>query len=66
VALTKVPKIKFVIIISGAMFGGSKYGAPKLAANAFSSSIKCPSLHFIGSLKIDNALFILSYTDSMI
>ncbi|XAR73460.1 hypothetical protein NMG60_11007432 [Bertholletia excelsa] len=35
VALTKVPKIKFVIIISGAKFGGSKFGLPKLAANAF-------------------------------
>jgi hypothetical protein len=65
VALTKVPKIKFVIIISGAKFGGSKYGAPKLAANALSSPIKCPSLHFIGNLKIDNAIFILYYTNSM-
>lgn len=48
VALTKVPKVKFLIIISGAKFGGSKYGAPKLAANAFVSPIKCPSLHFLG------------------
>ncbi|XP_059624208.1 rhodanese-like domain-containing protein 6 isoform X1 [Cornus florida] len=47
VALTKVPKIKFVIIISGAKFGGSKFGLPKLAANAFSSPVKCPSLHII-------------------
>ncbi|KAK3042929.1 hypothetical protein RJ639_001005, partial [Escallonia herrerae] len=48
VALTKVPKIKFVIIISGAKFGGSKLGLPKLAVNAFSSPVQCPSLHIIG------------------
>ncbi|KAL5820037.1 hypothetical protein ACOSQ3_024005 [Xanthoceras sorbifolium] len=48
VALTKAEKIKFVIIISGAKFGGIKFGQPKLAANAFSSPIHCPSLHFIG------------------
>ncbi|XP_055829057.1 uncharacterized protein LOC129898096 isoform X2 [Solanum dulcamara] len=48
VALTKVPKIKFVILISGAKFGGPTYGIPKLAANAFSSPINCPSLHFLG------------------
>ncbi|XP_009626524.1 uncharacterized protein LOC107819360 isoform X1 [Nicotiana tabacum] len=48
VALTKVPNIKFVIIISGAKFGGRELGLPKLAANAFSSPIECPSLHFIG------------------
>ncbi|XP_052195574.1 uncharacterized protein LOC127803413 isoform X1 [Diospyros lotus] len=59
VALTEVPKIKFVIVISGGKFGGServlggkydglKIGLPKLAANAFSSPLKCPSLHFIG------------------
>lgn len=49
VALTKVPKIKFVIIISGAKFGGPTYGIPKLVANAFSSTINCPSLHFLGT-----------------
>lgn len=47
-ALTKVPLIKFLIIISGAKFGGSKFGAPKLASNAFSSTIKLPSIHIIG------------------
>ncbi|KAH7860157.1 hypothetical protein Vadar_010020 [Vaccinium darrowii] len=52
VALTKVPKIKYVIIMSGAKFGGSisKFYCPKLAANAFSSPIKCPSLHIIGEV----------------
>ncbi|CAL5368460.1 unnamed protein product [Camellia sinensis] len=48
VALTRVPKIKCVIIISGGKFGGSKFSSPKLAENAFSSPIECPSLHFIG------------------
>ncbi|XP_043804581.1 esterase AGAP003155 isoform X2 [Manihot esculenta] len=48
VCLTKVPNIKFLIIISGAKLGGSKFGLPKLAANAFSSPVQCPSLHFIG------------------
>ncbi|XWS33381.1 hypothetical protein CRYUN_Cryun22dG0077200 [Craigia yunnanensis] len=48
VALTKVPRIKFAILISGAKFGGLKFGRPKLAANAFSALIECPSLHFIG------------------
>ncbi|KAG5529552.1 hypothetical protein RHGRI_030073 [Rhododendron griersonianum] len=48
VALTKVPRIKCVIIMSGAKFGGSNFGSPKLAANAFSSPLKCPSLHIIG------------------
>ncbi|XP_028091388.1 esterase C25G4.2-like isoform X1 [Camellia sinensis] len=48
VVLTRVPKIKCVIIISGGKFGGSKFSSPKLAENAFSSPIECPSLHFIG------------------
>ena len=49
VALTMVPKIKFLVIISGDKFGGAKFGMPKLASNAFSSPIDCPSLHFIGN-----------------
>nr|GMC62370.1 UPF0483 protein AGAP003155-like [Ipomoea batatas] len=47
-ALSKAAKIKFVIIISGAKFGGPKFGVPKLAANAFSHPLDCPSLHFLG------------------
>lgn len=47
-ALTRVPMIKFVIIISGAMFGGFEFGLPKQAADAYSSPIKLPSLHIIG------------------
>ncbi|KAG5574576.1 hypothetical protein H5410_054710 [Solanum commersonii] len=30
----------------GAKFGGPSFGVPKLAVNAFSSPINCPSLHF--------------------
>ncbi|KAJ8540147.1 hypothetical protein K7X08_026536 [Anisodus acutangulus] len=52
VAFTKVPKIKFVIIISGAKFGGIEFGCPNLAANAFASPIGIPSLHFIGEKEI--------------
>ncbi|XP_016500951.1 dihydrofolate reductase isoform X2 [Nicotiana tabacum] len=48
VVLTKIPNIKFVIIISGFKFGAPEFGCPKLAANAYSSPIECPSLHFIG------------------
>lgn len=42
-ALTKVPKIKFLIII-----GGAKLKNPLLAEKAFDSPIQCPSLHFLG------------------
>jgi len=49
VALGKVNKIKFLIVISGAKFGGRKYGMPKLAANPYSKQMDCPSLHFIGT-----------------
>lgn len=43
VALTKVPKIKFLIIIGGAMLK-----SPSLAEKAYGSPIECPSLHFLG------------------
>ncbi|KAF9687361.1 hypothetical protein SADUNF_Sadunf02G0085600 [Salix dunnii] len=43
VALTKVPKIKFLIIIGGAMFK-----SPSVAEKAYSSPVKCTSLHFLG------------------
>ncbi|CAI9109041.1 OLC1v1008778C1 [Oldenlandia corymbosa var. corymbosa] len=49
VALTKVPKIKFVIIISGAKLGGLLFpSSPQLAKNAFSTPIDIPSLHIVG------------------
>ncbi|KAL3728681.1 hypothetical protein ACJRO7_033287 [Eucalyptus globulus] len=69
VALTKVPKIKFVIIISGAKAGGAKYSAPKLAANAFAAPIKCPSLHFIGEKdfqKTEGLALIDSFVDPLV
>ncbi|KAL1349538.1 hypothetical protein AAHE18_07G165300 [Arachis hypogaea] len=43
VALTKVPKVKFLIII-----GGAKFRSPCVAEKAYSSLIRCPSLHFLG------------------
>uniref|UniRef100_A0A1J3FF01 Serine hydrolase domain-containing protein n=1 Tax=Noccaea caerulescens TaxID=107243 RepID=A0A1J3FF01_NOCCA len=43
IALQKVPKIKFVIII-----GGAKFKDTKVAENAYSSSVETPSLHFLG------------------
>ncbi|KAK2374209.1 dihydrofolate reductase [Trifolium repens] len=48
VAFQKISKIKFMILISGALFRGLKYGKPKLATHAFSKPIDCPSLHIIG------------------
>lgn len=45
VALTKVPKIKFLVIIGGAMFK-----APSIAEKAYASPIQCQSLHFLGIL----------------
>ncbi|KAF5769362.1 putative serine hydrolase FSH, alpha/Beta hydrolase [Helianthus annuus] len=52
VALTKVPKVKFLIIASGAKFGSSKFGIPKLASASFSTPITTPSLHIIGETDI--------------
>ncbi|KAK6258821.1 hypothetical protein SCA6_013295 [Theobroma cacao] len=48
VAFTKVPKIKFLIIISGFKLRELKHGPPKLLVNAFSAPVACPSLHLIG------------------
>nr|GEV91254.1 RNA-directed DNA polymerase, eukaryota, reverse transcriptase zinc-binding domain protein [Tanacetum cinerariifolium] len=39
VALSKVPKVKFVILASSAKIGGSKFGIPKLASDAYSTLI---------------------------
>ncbi|KAL3371616.1 hypothetical protein AABB24_008252 [Solanum stoloniferum] len=43
VGLTKVPKIKNLIII-----GGAKFQNKSVAEKAYSSAITCPSLHFLG------------------
>ncbi|KAK9270667.1 hypothetical protein L1049_026249 [Liquidambar formosana] len=44
-ALTKVPKIKFLIII-----GGAKLMSQSWAEKAYSSPIQCPSVHFLGEM----------------
>uniref|UniRef100_A0A165Z971 Serine hydrolase FSH domain-containing protein n=1 Tax=Daucus carota subsp. sativus TaxID=79200 RepID=A0A165Z971_DAUCS len=44
-ALTKVPKLKFLIIISGAKLRNEAW-----VDKAFSDIIRCPSLHFLGEL----------------
>lgn len=67
--LTKVPKIKFLILICGAKLGGSKFGAPPLATNAFSSPVKCPSLHVIGEndfLKTESIALLDSFVDPIV
>ncbi|XP_037477988.1 esterase C25G4.2-like isoform X1 [Triticum dicoccoides] len=42
-ALNRVPRVKYVMIISGA-----KIQSPALAAKAYANKINCASLHFIG------------------
>ncbi|KAK1302622.1 Rhodanese-like domain-containing protein 6 [Acorus calamus] len=42
-AITKVPKIKYVVII-----GGAKFQKPEVAEKAYASRIECPSVHFLG------------------
>ncbi|KAM0893661.1 hypothetical protein ACQ4PT_024948 [Festuca glaucescens] len=42
-ALSRVPRVKYVIVISG-----GRIRSPALAAKAYANKIKCPSLHFIG------------------
>ncbi|KAD7478486.1 hypothetical protein E3N88_01622 [Mikania micrantha] len=69
VALTKVPKVKFVIIISGAKFGGSKFGLPKLASDSFSTPITTPSLHLIGDtdfMKEESIGLLESFVDPLV
>jgi hypothetical protein len=43
VALTRVPKIKYLVII-----GGAKFQSPTVADKAYANKIACPSLHFLG------------------
>jgi len=42
-ALTKVPPLQFVIIVSG-----GKFKSNNISQAAYSSAIKCPSVHFLG------------------
>ena len=43
-ALTRVPKIKYLIII-----GGAKFQSPTVAEKAYANKVACRSLHFIGT-----------------
>ncbi|KAG7607393.1 Serine hydrolase FSH [Arabidopsis thaliana x Arabidopsis arenosa] len=68
-ALTKVPKVKFLVIISGAKIPGLMFGEPKAAVNAFSSPVRCPSLHFIGErdfLKIEGEVLVESFVEPVV
>ncbi|CAL9244957.1 unnamed protein product [Arabidopsis halleri] len=68
-ALTKVPKVKFLVIISGAKFPGLMFGEPKAAVNAFSSPVRCPSLHFIGErdfLKTEGEVLVESFVEPVV
>jgi hypothetical protein len=60
VALAKVPKIKFLIII-----GGAKLKAESVAEKAYSSPIQCASLHFLGTScsSVYIVLYVLSFFD---
>ncbi|EOA13872.1 hypothetical protein CARUB_v10026973mg [Capsella rubella] len=68
-ALTKVPKVKFLVIISGAKLPGLIFGEPKAAVNAFSSPVRCPSLHFIGErdfLKTEGEALVKSFVEPVV
>ncbi|KAG8064750.1 hypothetical protein GUJ93_ZPchr0004g39536 [Zizania palustris] len=63
-ALTKVPKIKYLIII-----GGAKFLSPTVAEKAYANKIKCPSVHFLGDndfLKTYGEKLVESYVDPFI
>lgn len=64
VALTKVPKIKYLVII-----GGAKFQSPAVAEKAYAAKIKCPSLHFIGEtdfLKKHGEALIEEFVDPLV
>ncbi|KAJ4714505.1 Serine hydrolase FSH [Melia azedarach] len=68
-ALTKVPPLKFVMLISGSKFGYKTFGTPKLAVNAYSTPIQLPSLHFIGDkdfLKKENLGLLDAYLNPVV
>ncbi|XP_047069110.1 esterase AGAP003155-like [Lolium rigidum] len=64
-ALTRVPKIKYLIIIGGARFRG----AHTIAEKPYANKIKIPSLHFLGDndfLKDGGEKLIESFVDPFI
>ncbi|CAH2043353.1 unnamed protein product [Thlaspi arvense] len=68
-ALTKVPKVKFLVIICGAKYPGLNFGQPKAAVTAFSSPVRCPSLHFIGErdfLKTEGEVLAKSFVEPVV
>ncbi|KAJ0087418.1 hypothetical protein Patl1_08609 [Pistacia atlantica] len=56
VALTKVSKIKFLIII-----GGAKFKSQSVAEIAYASPIQCPNLHFLGITFFSIFLFLILF-----
>ncbi|KAH7679640.1 Dihydrofolate reductase protein [Dioscorea alata] len=63
-ALTRVPKLKFVVII-----GGAKFPSPTVAEKAYSTRISCPSLHFIGAedfLHSHGKILLESFVDPLV
>ncbi|URE21539.1 Serine hydrolase (FSH1) [Musa troglodytarum] len=44
-ALTRVPKVKHLIII-----GGAKFQSPAVAEKAYAAAVDCTSLHFLGDM----------------
>ncbi|XP_013701770.3 esterase OVCA2-like [Brassica napus] len=68
-ALTKVPKVKFLVLISGGKIPGLRFGQPKAAVGAFSSPVRCPSLHFIGErdfLKTEGEVLVESFVEPVV
>ncbi|XP_039036534.1 esterase AAEL000016-like isoform X1 [Hibiscus syriacus] len=68
-ALTRIPKIKFLILISGAKFGWSKFGHHKLSCKAFSTPLECPSLHITGEMdfmKPESTALLESFVDPFV
>ncbi|XP_022736175.1 esterase AGAP003155 isoform X2 [Durio zibethinus] len=64
VALTKVAKIKFLIII-----GGAKFRSESVAEKAYSPPIQCPSIHFLGDtdfLKPHGLKLLESFVDPVV
>jgi len=63
-ALTRVPKLKYIMII-----GGAKFKSPAVAEKAFSSKIACPSLHFLGEtdfLKVHGQELLEEFVDPLV
>ncbi|KAF5746780.1 hypothetical protein HS088_TW06G00955 [Tripterygium wilfordii] len=61
VALKKVPKIKFLIII-----GGAKFKSPTVAEQAYSAPIQCPTLHFLDEKSLPMVMEFLERIQKMV